>query len=194
MTRPADLVAHYSSKALQTRIYALTFVGAVMGATLLWLDQPVKRNLLGLALLAVVGSLAELNRRYTYSYRCACVAEARAEAGGDSEDRVWNEFVAMNEGPWSNRKGVSRTLWRGAGNRFLLSWATYLPGLFAGALLSWLDGFLLSRVLGATLSAVLLIWWVTQSARRPVPVSYLDPVRDATSESGSRSGGLEGAD
>ena len=51
MTTPADLVPHYSAKAFQTRMAALGFIGAVLGADVAWDDAKVQSGLLGLALL-----------------------------------------------------------------------------------------------------------------------------------------------
>lgn len=71
MANPSDLIAHYSSQAFQTRISALTFSGGVLGAALAWDRAATELNLIGLALIVVVGSLGELNRRYTHSYLTA---------------------------------------------------------------------------------------------------------------------------
>lgn len=175
MMRPANLVPHYSTQAFNTRIFALTFVGAAIGATLVWLEQPVKQNILGLALLVIIGSLAELNRRYTYSYLCACRAESRMHAQPSDDNQAWREFSVMNEGPWSGKAAKRNTLWRGALNRFLLSWATYMPGLISGLVLSYMPGLRFSRPLGIAFSLALLAWWATQAIRRIDPESFLTP-------------------
>ena len=76
MASPSDLVAHYSMLVFNTRIYALIFSGAVLGATLTWDRAASESNLIGFALIAVVGSLGELNQRYTHSYMAACRASS----------------------------------------------------------------------------------------------------------------------
>ena len=92
MALPSDLVMHYSSKALQTRLAALGFVGAVLSANIVWKEELIRSDTLGIGLLLVVGSLAELNRRYTYSYLCACRASARSE----SPMQMWRDFRVMS--------------------------------------------------------------------------------------------------
>lgn len=174
MTRPADLIHHYSSQAFKTRIFALTFVGAVAGYGMVREGESVVQNLLGLALLLVIASLAELNRRYTYSYLCACLAESRVDTQGTTDRQVWREFVVMNEGPWSGKKVKVKNLRQGGARRFLLSWATYLPGLITGAVLSSMPGLPFSRPLGIAFSFFLLIWWITVTVRVIDPEQFLD--------------------
>jgi hypothetical protein len=200
MAIPSELVTHYSSKALQTRLAALGFVGAVLGADVVWDDRRIPSDTLGIGLLLVVGSLAELNRRYTYSYLCACLASARSE----SHTQMWRDFTKMNEAPWSSKalekwkynaekkKGEIkrkeedemkhlRRFWLGVktfahvvgrvASRFLLSWATYLPGVAAGLYLAWSNFYQqelsLNRIVklsaATSISVVLLAWWFAQS-------------------------------
>src|SRR5258707_846694 len=118
MALPSDWATHYSGLAFQTRLAALGFVGAAIGAESVW--ARIDSAVLGFALLVIVASLGELNRRYTWSYLSAC----RAAMG--ASDVQWRAFVWMNEGPWKRRRGFSR---------FLLSWSTYVPGVAAGVYL-----------------------------------------------------------
>jgi len=173
MAEPSDLVTHYSSKALQTRLAALTFVGAVLSANVVWQNQLIRSDTLGIGLLLVVGSLAELNRRYTYSYLCACLASARS----DSATQKWRDFASMNEAPWSlsaipksaSPKPKSFGNWI---SRFLLSWETYIPGIAAGGYLAWSkfvpDGSLrlfAKPAVAMVLVAGLLTWRGVQTSR-----------------------------
>lgn len=170
MGSPADLAAHYSSKAFETRIYALTFAGAAVGATLVWLENPAKSNILGTALLAVVASLAELNRRFTYSYLCACVA---ASLSADDVQR-WGYFRRMNEGPWSDRRDVKPKPAPDRISRFFLMWATYLPGLIAAACLQYPAGVPCPfRAVVLALCLALLWWWWRKAGQWIDPEDYL---------------------
>lgn len=208
MATPSELVTHYSSKALQTRLAALGFVGAVLGADVVWDDKRIKSDILGIGLLFVVGSLAELNRRYTYSYLCACIASARS----DSSTQMWRDFKSMNELPWSSKmlkkrkdeapqkveskkkddrklvrrfwpviKGFAHVLGRVA-SRFLLSWATYLPGVVAGLYLTWSNFYqeelsnirIVKLSVATSISILLLAWWVAQSLIVYNPESFLE--------------------
>jgi uncharacterized membrane protein YeiH len=76
MAQPSDLIARYSSKIFQTRIYALTMVGAVLAASIEWVKDVNKSNFVGFLLILIVASLASSNRRYTHSYICACFASS----------------------------------------------------------------------------------------------------------------------
>lgn len=167
MTTPADLIEHYSTRAFLTRMAALASVGAVLGANVAWQRDQISPAVLGFGLLLVVFCLAELNRRFTYSYLSAC----RAAAGLDSKSSndppksaemlQWADFVSMNEGPWTNkdRDGTLERYLRIA-NRFLLSWSTYFPGLLAGVYLASDGGYSKS---GFALGFALVAWWLWNS-------------------------------
>src|SRR5205085_4210960 len=104
MADPSDLVAHYSSQAFQTRIYALTFSGAVLGAVLTWERVTAESNLIGFALIVVVWSLGELNRRYAHSYLAACRTASMNLPNAPKEELTrirWAYFSRINELPWS---------------------------------------------------------------------------------------------
>ena len=134
MATPSDLIEHYSSKAFLTRIAALSFVGAVVGAVLNRLDDSALSNMVGLALIFVVISLAELNRRYTHSYLSACHAAAKALASDTPEAKAtaerWHQFNDANEKQWKS-SGF---------RKFLLNWLTYMPGLILGEYLVLKNG------------------------------------------------------
>jgi hypothetical protein len=175
MALPSDLVTHYSSKALQTRLAALGFVGAVLGAEVVWKDSRFQSDILGIGLLLIVGSLAEMNRRYTYSYLCACRASARS----DSAVQMWEDFRRMNELLWGwesipveKKRGQTRSIGNWV-SRFLLSWGTYLPGIAAGLYLV-VSKFIgtesstertVKLVIAMFIGASLVIWWVVESRR-----------------------------
>ncbi|HEX8650280.1 MAG TPA: hypothetical protein VF708_05535 [Pyrinomonadaceae bacterium] len=159
MANPSDLISHYSSHAFFTRIAALTSVGAVLGAAINRLDDPIFSLLVGYALIMVVISLAELNRRYTHSYISACRA-AGMYLDSDTEEgrsvaKRWRYFIELNEKPYES-----------APMRFLLSWLTYLPGLILGEVLilkscgwrcwMWI-GF--RGVFAILLGVAVLMWW-----------------------------------
>ena len=163
MPTPSDLIEHYSSKAFLTRIAALSFVGAVVGAVLNRLDDPALSTIVGFALIFVVISLAELNLRYAHSYLCACYAAAFALDSDTPEGKVtakrWQKFRIENEKKW---KSPFR--------KFLLYWLTYLPGLVLGEYLVLKNGL---RPLGwgaLGLGLLVLAWWVWSSFER-MPVS-----------------------
>ena|SRR6266481_1314605 len=128
MATPSDLISHYSNQAHLTRLAALTFVGAVVGVAWDKLSDPSIQIAVGFTLIIVVGSLAELNRRYTHSYLSACRAAAAPLEIDGPEDRAtanrWSQFYEINELPWEH------PVWR-----FVLLWLTYLPGLFLGVFL-----------------------------------------------------------
>lgn len=128
MATPSDLIAHYSKQAFLTRLAALTFVGGVVGGAWDKLGEPTIGTVVGFALIIVVGSLAELNRRYTHSYLSACRAAAAYHDLDKPEDRAnsrrWSHFLEINETPWER-----------LGGRFALLWLTYLPGLLLGIFL-----------------------------------------------------------
>lgn len=181
MSLPSDLVAHYSTKAFHTRLAALSFVGAVLGADVVWKNEIIRSHILGIGLLLVVGSLAELNRRYTYSFLCACIASALS----DVPVQMWDGFTKMNEKPWSS-KALEKSSKPSEGSknfvsRFLLSWGTYLPGISAGLYLGWYrfswQELNTTRVLwgvAVTLLAVgLMSWWGLQTARTYNPKRLL---------------------
>jgi hypothetical protein len=172
MAIPSDLIAHYSTKAFYTRISALSFVGAVLGAALLWIDDANRSQILGLSLLAVVASLAELNRRFTYSYLCACRAAALRNSTTDRDAENWKDFSEMNEGPW-RKKGKRISNSRAFVNRFLLTWSTYLPGLFAGGFLTVRSGMNRGAVLGLSIFVCVFLWWLVYTAKPLNPGKFL---------------------
>lgn len=176
MITPSELVVHYSTKAFQTRLAALTFVGAILATDVVWKPEFLQREVLGIALILVVGSLAGLNSRYTYSYLCACIASSRPDAS-----QMWRDFKIMNEGPYSSRKDKVRKKKRGAFvSPFLLSWATYVPGLAAGLYLALPKDYPLevSKFSPRTYLAILLaialsIWWLAQTRWTYKPEDFL---------------------
>lgn len=201
MTTPADLVGHYSTKAFQTRMAALASIGAILGADVAWDEARVQSGVLGLALLIIVGSLAELNRRYTHSYLCACRASARSS----EVTQVWRDFTEMNERPYSLARRKKRLTLaekedaRSRGSilsRFLLSWGTYLPGVVAGLYLVWAQlgrkplhqlavwAVAAELTVAHVLAAGLVIWWWVQSSsvRNPEKVLETLPSVRATGE------------
>lgn len=203
MTTPADLVSHYSTKALQTRMAALASIGALLGADVAWDEAKVQSGVLGIALLVIVGSLAELNRRYTHSYLCACRAAARSSESA----QMWRDFTTMNERPYSRLRGeVERVRTqeegeagsrRGILSRFLLSWGTYLPGIVAGLYLVWAQFgrtheqyqprvwvVVVELAAAHVVAAVLVMWWWVQSSALRNPERVLDAAdRTPNSES-----------
>jgi hypothetical protein len=173
MATPADLVAHYSELAFKTRTAALAFVGAALGAEIAWKHS----QLLGVALLVIVASLAELNHRYTWSYLSAC----RASALNDTPDlqRQWQAFIEMNEGPWNPlRKDQPAPLpAKRFVKRFLLSWSTYLPGLIAGTFLIMRDGTAMDVGLALAAGVLLLGWWGRHVKRQRDPKDFMKEPR-----------------
>lgn len=159
MASPSDLVAHYSTRAFLTRIAALTFVGAVVGATLHDLRNREISSVVGFTLIVIVLSLAELNRRYTHSYLAACRA-ASAEIGDPAEARRWRLFTEINEDQW--RKNTLR--------RFLLNWLTYFPGLLLGEYLVVRWGFDAATCIALMLGTLIVIVWGLAS-RKPIAAS-----------------------
>jgi hypothetical protein len=159
MTTPSDLIEHYSSKAFLTRISALTFVGAVVGAVLNRLDDPALSTIVGLALIFVVTSLAELNLRYAHSYLCACYAASLTIDSDTPEGKVtaerWQKFRFENEKKW---KSPFR--------KFLLYWLTYLPGLVLGEYLVLKNGLGYLEWLSLGLGLLVFAWWVKSSFER----------------------------
>ena len=118
-----DVALHYSTLAFRVRLAALTFVGAVLGASFAFFKEPNEANVVGTALILVVGALSALNYRYTHSYICACYAASalpRPSDGDLAADR-WHTFRMTNERPYRR--------WP---MRVLLSWSTYGPGILAG--------------------------------------------------------------
>ena len=154
MAHPSDLIAHYSSKAFQTRMAALTVIGAVLVAASNWFKEADEANAVGLFLILVVSSLGELNRRYSYSYLCACYASTkrrRSFSAAEMEAATrWIYFRLENERPWNS-----------AVPRFLLSWSTYIPGVLLGCFLILREGEPTGLgFLGLGLAAVLLLQWM----------------------------------
>ena len=157
----SSLAEHYSALAFKTRIYALTFTGAVLGADF-WVRGSgneltggflTPRALLGLLLLAVVGSLGELNRRYTSSYVAACRSMGGAAPG-------WREFVRLNEKRYSFRENDRLAeKAKKLGNRFVLSWLTYIPGWLLGVALLLGENQLLPSAIGILGALIMMAWW-----------------------------------
>jgi hypothetical protein len=167
MAKPSDLISHYSSQAFHTRIYALTFSGAVLAAALKWPDSTTQFDRVGLALVVVIGSLSALNWRYTHSYLAALLASRLETSPGFEEVEQWRYFSRINETPWSvlHRSVYHLLKWTqikekfarehpdwskatllavascwvaiAAAKKFLLSWSTYLPGLIVGTVVIW---------------------------------------------------------
>lgn len=169
MANPSDLIAHYSSQAFHTRIYALTFSGGVLGAALAWDKLATELNLIGLALIVVVGSLGELNRRYTHSYLAACRASSFKPESLDEVDLTrirWDYFSKINERPWSvGQKSLYRFRFSAIWKKFLLTWSTYLPGLLVGGLIVRRGGFSGLGKVGLIFGVVILAWWVFLSGK-----------------------------
>lgn len=163
MAQPSDLAEHYSTLIFQTRLYALTFVGTVLGASIEWIEGAEKSNFVGSLLILVVVCLAEANRRYTHSYLCACLASSQHESNSN-DAAFWSWFRHANEFPWSGRDLP------GSLARFMLYWSTFLPGIAAGAYLVLRDGT--PTVVGFTglatgISSV--AWWLYLS-RNPINI------------------------
>ena len=176
MAIPSDLITHYSTKAFYTRISALSFVGAVLGAKLVWIGDTKRSQLLGLSLLAVVASLAELNRRFTYSYECACRASALRDSTTDRDAENWQDFTDMNEGPWrSGDSGISKI--KAFARRFFLMWSTYLPGLVAGGFLVIRPGMSGQTFLGVLFAMGILVWWTICAANPLNPRKFLSEAK-----------------
>lgn len=154
MAQPSDLVAHYSSLIFQTRIYALTFVGVVLTASIEWIKGADQSNFVGFLLVLVVVSLAEANRRYTHSYLCACIASS-SEESKSTDAEVWDLFRHANEHPWYGRTRKASLA------RFMLYWSTYIPGIAAGEYLIFRYGNpSLIGWIGMTISTFFVLWWV----------------------------------
>lgn len=166
MALPSDLIVHYSSKAFQTRLAALTVIGAVLVGTSKWFKDAEESNIVGFLLILVVSSLGELNRRYSYSYLCACYAATRRGRHFSNEAKEaavqWIIFRITNETPWRSPLA-----------RFLLSWSTYFPGIILG-------GFLILRQgepvaigwVGLGLALLVLLQWIYYSICPLNPADY----------------------
>jgi hypothetical protein len=179
---PSDLIAHYSSHAFHTRIYALTFSGAVLGAVLTSSTLQRELDLIGLALIVVVASLGELNRRYTHSYLAASRASGLVTAPPVEDDPTrirWEYFRRINEHPWAaGQKSLLKSTYRAITRKykpgeslyqfsfrtipkkFLLAWSTYLPGLLAGLLIVWRARFSFLGKVGIGFGIAVLVWWL----------------------------------
>lgn len=154
MAHPSDLVPHYSSMAFQTRIYALTAVGAVLASTINWIKSPADSNFVGALLILVVASLGEINRRFTYAFICACYAASRCRRSdspeGKAQAAAWKRFRIANDRPWKAYVG-----------RIILSWSTYAPGIVVGVYLIMRDGRpTVVGWIGLVLSVLVVLWWV----------------------------------
>lgn len=158
MAKPSDLVTHYSSLIFQTRIYALTFVGTVLGVSAKWIKEAENSNYVGSLLILVVVCLAEANRRYTHSYLCACLASSQKES--NLNDAVsWDLFRHVNELPWAG-KNPAKIL-----ARFMLYWSTFLPGISSGVYLILRDcGPTLFGWIGIATAIFSVLWWLYLSS------------------------------
>lgn len=125
MDGPEVLVAHYASLAFYTRLAALTFVGAIIGAVHEHLKDDEVRSVVGVGVLLVVAALAEFNRRYTFAYVAAVYAAGDAGPSSSDGDQAaaarWRRFEELND---MSPDRVRR--------RMLLSWLTYVPGFVLG--------------------------------------------------------------
>ena len=151
MDGPEVLVSHYASLAFYTRIAALTFVGAIVGAMGERLKDSRNEWLVGVGILLVIAALAEFNRRYTYAYVAAVHAACRSGTadGSDSSATLrWCVFRDLN-GLTSDKVQT----------RMLLSWITYLPGVALGTYLLW-SWDNLARALTSALLALGVIAWI----------------------------------
>lgn len=159
MDGPEVLVSHYASLAFYTRIAALTFAGAMVGAMNEHLKQDDVRLVVGSGVLLVVAALAEFNRRYTFAYaaavHAACHVVSTSDEGSIAASARWCRFRDLN--------GLTdeRTLQR----RMLLSWITYIPGLALGGYLLW------QVPLWAIISTSLALAWMVRLALRPYPAA-----------------------
>ncbi len=164
MTLPSDLISHYSSKAFQTRMYALTIAIGALVAGLRWAPDVSNSFWFGSFLILIVVSLAELNRRYTRSYLCACFASAFPQEAGSTEldHERWAVFRFTNETPWTPLL-----------SRFLLSWLTYLPGLVVGGTIMFAAGGAYAKWLGVAVPLLIAGWWLKYSAKTEDLKSYL---------------------
>jgi len=157
MDGPEVLVSHYASLAFYTRIAALTFVGAIVGAMAEHLKEGEIRSVVGVGILLVIAALAEFNRRYTYAYVAAVYAACHVGTVDDGKDSMavsarWCSFRDLNDlTPDAVRV------------RMLLSWITYLPGIALGAYLLWQFPVL------AVLLASIVLGWIVWLAFRPYP-------------------------
>ena len=158
MATPSDLIAHYSSKALYTRLAALTLVGGLVGGAWNKLDDLWVSQIVGFAVIVVVASLGELNRRYTHSYLTACKAAA-AYVDGESADA---KAAAQR---WAMFRDLNEARWQRAGWRFLVNWLTYLPGLMLGVFLAGREcgrhfWYCPSALIALALSTLIVLLWI----------------------------------
>jgi|SRR5687768_15045854 len=159
-----EVALHYSTLAFRVRLAALTFVGAVLGASFGFFKEPREANVVGTALILVVGALSALNYRYTHSYICACYAASALPPQRDSDlaaDR-WHTFRVSNERPYGN--------WV---MRMLLSWSTYLPGMLAGCYFirrSGWDGVTPVGWFGLSMVVFIAALWIFLSRKRDMAV------------------------
>ncbi len=154
MESPAILATHYSSKAFATRMAAIVFVGSVVGATFKEVRcNKIAADIVGFAVILVPVLLAELNRRYTHAYKCACLACTMNP--DDPISRMWKSFCDTNEQPWKK--------WY---NRFFLSWSTYIPGVLLGPLIIYLYGHCPVFIICSLLSFVAVGLWIIISCKQ----------------------------
>lgn len=175
MTEIGELAVHYSTKAYQIRVAALTFAGAVLVASAEYFTETADSNVMGTALILVVGALSALNHRYTRSYLCACNAmaadlSARGIPLSETELR-WAVFRYPNERPYRNRTA-----------RLALSWSTFGPGVVGGVYLVLRNG--LSSVswigyLGLVLAALAVAIWFVLAGKDPDYAVDLDVNRNS---------------
>lgn len=209
MANPSDLIAHYSSHAFHTRIYALIFSGAVLGAVLSWNRAERESDLIGFALIVVVGCLSGLNWRYTHSYLAACRASSRDFGQPTVQEKEiarmqWAYFSRINEGPWSASGGSLYRFMPLAGvatepstkeklafgaewlaavvKKFFLSWSTYLPGLLVGILVIRRGARPWLKWGGLAIALLIFVVWLFLSARVLKPEGVEKPEGMKTSQ------------
>ena len=149
----------------------MTFSGAVLAAVLKWDRAVIESNLIGFALIAVVGSLGELNWRFTHSYLAACRASSLQVSGTSEEEltrKRWSYFSYINERPWTalGERLYCRVPMKAIPKRFLLSWLTYLPGLAVGAHTIYRGNVSKLGVLGWIIGGVAFIRWIHLSSQQ----------------------------
>lgn len=163
MTDIGEIAVHYSTKAYQVRVAALTFAGAVLVASAEYFDESADSNVMGTVLIVVIASLSALNDRYTRSYLCACNAQAadlsaRGIPASEAELR-WAVFRHPNERPYRSRTA-----------RLALSWSTFGPGVLGGVYLVLRSGLAsVSWVgcVGLVVAALAFAMWYRLAGRDP---------------------------
>jgi hypothetical protein len=164
MDGPEVLVSHYASLAFYTRLAALTFVGAIVGALYEHLEKAEVRYIVGVGILLVVVALAEFNRRYTDAYIAAVYAASVVNICSNEAERAaaarWQSFRKFNRLTESTVR-----------SRMLLSWLTCLPGFMLGEYLLFTCHALASRVVGVSLGIGVFAWlaYVAWGPNSPAP-------------------------